>query len=194
MALSWRGEFLAGGSSKFWECRVKGSNLHTAWGKIGGVPSHKDIPCASPRAAVLAGKKMLESKVKKGYEHTGTAKAGGGGVKKALVTMKTAAKARAVAVKKTALKTKASAGGAASKGKLANKKVCFTGALKVTRAVAQAAAIAAGAKVTSSVSKSTDILVVGGGAGSKLFKGNPNMEFWTEEKFRTTVKKFYKLP
>eukprot|EP00929_Paragymnodinium_shiwhaense_P028844 TRINITY_DN1664_c0_g1_i3.p1 TRINITY_DN1664_c0_g1~~TRINITY_DN1664_c0_g1_i3.p1 ORF type:complete len:231 (+),score=56.05 TRINITY_DN1664_c0_g1_i3:71-694(+) len=207
MALSWRGEFVAGASSKFWECKVSGSTLHTVWGKIGGPPAMKDIPCASPASAVSMGKKMLEGKMKKGYEPRGTAKGSGNptqnALAKATAKVKAVAKAKAVAkvkakakakvaVKKTALKTKSA--GPATGGKLANKTVCFTGALQVQRAICQAAAIAAGARVTGSVSKSTDILVVGGGAGGKLFKGNPNMEFWTEDKFKAAVKKFYKLP
>eukprot|EP00929_Paragymnodinium_shiwhaense_P028843 TRINITY_DN1664_c0_g1_i2.p1 TRINITY_DN1664_c0_g1~~TRINITY_DN1664_c0_g1_i2.p1 ORF type:complete len:230 (+),score=42.84 TRINITY_DN1664_c0_g1_i2:91-690(+) len=195
MALSWRGELVAGASSKFWECKVSGSMLHTAWGKIGGTPATKDIPCCHPTHAVLTGKQMLEGKMKKGYEPRGTAKFSGGSVMKAIAKAKAVAKVKAkakakVAVKKTALKTKSA--GPGKGGKLANKSVCFTGALQAQRAICQAAAIAAGARVTGSVSKNTDILVVGGGAGSKLFKGNPNMEFWSEDKFKAAVKKFYK--
>eukprot|EP00929_Paragymnodinium_shiwhaense_P028842 TRINITY_DN1664_c0_g1_i1.p1 TRINITY_DN1664_c0_g1~~TRINITY_DN1664_c0_g1_i1.p1 ORF type:complete len:218 (+),score=40.34 TRINITY_DN1664_c0_g1_i1:71-655(+) len=194
MALSWRGECWP---SKFWECKVSGSTLHTAWGKIGGPPRMKDISCSSPAHAVLTGKKMLDSKMKRGYEARGTAQGSGGSVMKAIAKAKAVAKVKAkakakVAVKKTALKK--GPAGPATTGKLANKTVCFTGALQVQRAICQAAAIAAGARVTGSVSKSTDILVVGGGAGGKLFKGNPNMEFWTEDKFKAAVKKFYKLP
>ena len=48
------------------------------------------------------------------------------------------------------------------------KALCFTGTLQTPRAKATAAAKAAGATVTGSVTGKTDILVAGPGAGSKL--------------------------
>eukprot|EP00808_Paulinella_micropora_P010448 g5899.t1 len=67
---------------------------------------------------------------------------------------------------------------------LKGKTLVLTGTLKTKRAEATAMAVNAGAKVTGSVSKNTDIVVAGPGAGSKLDKANSlGIEIWDEEKF-----------
>ncbi len=68
------------------------------------------------------------------------------------------------------LRLRASPGPAPQRGALAGKTVVITGALSVPRAELRARITAAGAKVTGSVSKSTDYLVAGANAGSKLTK------------------------
>merc|ERR1711879_476769 len=62
------------------------------------------------------------------------------------------------------------------------KRIVFTGTLSVVRRVAAAAAKAAGAVVSGSVSSRTDIVVVGPGAGSKLPTADAlGVSKWTEE-------------
>ncbi|OLP95729.1 DNA ligase [Symbiodinium microadriaticum] len=176
-----RCEYTDGGSSKFWECARWDKTTVVSFGKIGGVPStstkvHKDFA-----AAIAFLEKSQVSKEKKGYHVTGkakvTTKPGKAGPR---AKAKATPKAKAVAMKavmKTAMKS------TLGKQKLAGKTLCFTGALTLKRGLAKTIAKAAGAKVTSSVSKLTDILVVGKDAGSKVLKGAPHMQYWDEKKF-----------
>eukprot|EP00930_Biecheleria_cincta_P061226 TRINITY_DN46793_c0_g1_i1.p2 TRINITY_DN46793_c0_g1~~TRINITY_DN46793_c0_g1_i1.p2 ORF type:complete len:157 (-),score=51.26 TRINITY_DN46793_c0_g1_i1:207-677(-) len=113
------------------------------------------------------------------------AKAGGAAPVVKAAAMKAAAK-KATATKAATMKA-AAAMKAAKGGKLAGKSLCFTGALSIKRSTATAAAKAAGANVTGSVSSKTDILVVGQDAGSKVTKGGPNIEYWPEKKFLRAV-------
>ena len=67
---------------------------------------------------------------------------------------------------------------------LSGKTVVFTGTLNMTRGIASAMAINAGAKVTKGVSKNTDIVVAGAAAGGKLDDAqSKGVEVWTEAKF-----------
>lgn len=69
-----------------------------------------------------------------------------------------------------ALEAQAMAGKGARPSSLKDKTVVVTGTLSVEREVMEEALRRAGAKVSGSVSKHTDFLVVGAGAGSKLTK------------------------
>jgi len=71
---------------------------------------------------------------------------------------------------------------------LADKTVVFTGTLKVKRAEAKKLAEDAGARVTTSVSSKTSVLVTGSSSGSALHRSvhkakNLGIEIWTEEMF-----------
>jgi DNA ligase (NAD+) len=86
---------------------------------------------------------------------------------------KTVSKAKIVARKEAELarrelEAQALAGQAAPPSNLKGKTVVVTGTLSIERAEMEAMLRRAGAKVTGSVSKKTDFLVVGAGAGSKL--------------------------
>ena len=61
-------------------------------------------------------------------------------------------------------------------GRYFGKRIVFTGALRLTRAAAADLAAEHGFRVVTSVSKKTDVLVVGAGAGSKLEKARALVE------------------
>ena len=74
----------------------------------------------------------------------------------------------------------------ASEGPLLGKTILFTGTLtNMTRQEAEAKAAAAGARISSGVSKNLNILVVGEKAGSKLKKAQAlgTVTIWTEDEF-----------
>eukprot|EP00434_Breviolum_minutum_P009597 symbB.v1.2.008449.t1/scaffold429.1/size206233/5 len=123
--------------------------------------------------------------MKKGYKEKGKAKTIGKGSAKAPPKPAGVMKAAMKAVKKAvAMKVSAAPAGG---GKLKGKTLCFTGSLAIKRSVATSLAKKHGAKVTGSVSKSTDILVVGQDAGSKILKGGLFLEYWDEKKFLKVV-------
>ncbi len=78
----------------------------------------------------------------------------------------------------------------AAEGPLVGKTILFTGTLATqSREQAEARAAAAGASISSGVSKNLNILVVGEKAGSKLKKAQAleTVEIWTEEEFLERV-------
>ena len=74
-------------------------------------------------------------------------------------------------------------------GKLSGRKVALTGSLlKFSRSEASEILRAMGAEVQSSVGKSTDLVVVGENAGSKLEKAKSlNIEIWDEQRFESEI-------
>jgi len=74
---------------------------------------------------------------------------------------------------------------AASSSPLSGKTIVFTGTLSMARPEAKARAESLGAKVTESVSKKTDYVVIGADAGSKATKAKElGLTTLTEEEFR----------
>jgi NAD-dependent DNA ligase len=93
----------------------------------------------------------------------------------AILGNKTVSSAKLVARKaaeeqRRALEAQALAGKAAAPSSLKDKTVVVTGTLSVERDVMEELLRRAGARVTGSISKNTDFLVVGASAGSKLAK------------------------
>ena len=71
---------------------------------------------------------------------------------------------------------------------ISGKTIVFTGTLKMSRAEATKKATAAGAKVTASISKNTNIVVAGPGAGSKLAEAEAlGVAVWDEDKFNKAL-------
>ncbi|MFI7677255.1 DUF4132 domain-containing protein [Actinophytocola sp. NPDC049390] len=68
-------EYIGGGSAKFWEGVVQGSDVVVSWGRIGtdGQTKRKEFGSATAAEAFLA--KQVADKIKKGYADAGTATA-----------------------------------------------------------------------------------------------------------------------
>lgn len=62
-----RYELIAGSSKKFWDVRVKGSDVIVSYGRIGSSGQTKTKSQESPAATKEASAKLTASKVKKGY-------------------------------------------------------------------------------------------------------------------------------
>ncbi|MGC4117395.1 MAG: hypothetical protein QM765_23110 [Myxococcales bacterium] len=89
-----------------------------------------------------------------------------------------------------ALEAQALAGKGAAPSSLKDKTVVVTGTLSVERADFESLLRQAGARVTGSVSKNTDFLIVGAGAGSKLAKAQGlGVGVLTEEQARKQLGK-----
>mmetsp|Transcript_29769 Transcript_29769/g.44157 ORF Transcript_29769/g.44157 Transcript_29769/m.44157 type:complete len:696 (+) Transcript_29769:266-2353(+) len=71
---------------------------------------------------------------------------------------------------------------------LQGKTICFTGSLSIVRTLAQSQAVAAGAQVSKSVTRTTNILVAGPGSGMKLSDAQATgVEIWSEEDFTNAL-------
>jgi len=148
---------------------------------------HKKINGAALKAAQAAAKAMAGG-------GAAAAKAGAKAGAKAAATPKAGAKRAASPAPKAGAKRKASPAAAAPAmkraatgggGGLGGKAIVFTGALSTPRGAATAAAKAAGANVQGGVSKTTDILIAGPGAGSKMAKAQAlGVAVWDEAKFK----------
>jgi len=146
---------------------------------------HKKVNAAALKAAQQAAKSMTAggaggAAAKASAKAAATPKAGA----KASPAPKAGAK-RAASPGAAAPAPKRAAGGG---GGISGKAIVFTGTLSTPRAAATAAAKAAGASVLGAVSSSTQILVAGPGAGSKMAKAQAmGIQVWDEAKFKKAV-------
>ena len=62
-----RFEFVGGNSSKFWEIRVQGHDVHSCYGRIGSAGQTSRKACDSEEAATSHGEKLVQEKTRKGY-------------------------------------------------------------------------------------------------------------------------------
>lgn len=142
---------------------------------------HRKINAAALKLAQSKAKEMMAA-AKAGGKPAAAAASGG-------FAARTAAKKRAASPSASAPAPKrAATGGGGGGGSVSGKKLVFTGTLSTPRAAATAAAKAKGASVMGAVSKETDILVAGPGAGSKMAKATAlGVAVWDEPKFKRAV-------
>mmetsp|Transcript_36440 Transcript_36440/g.74810 ORF Transcript_36440/g.74810 Transcript_36440/m.74810 type:complete len:129 (+) Transcript_36440:92-478(+) len=123
---------------------------------------------------------------------------------------KTIAKATKATVKpkkviaKSKVKAEPSDDGGGGGLSLAGKSVCFTssslGKLLIPRDIATAAAVASGARVAKTITKKTCVLVHNTKLNAQVLRRHfcaesmPDLQFWTEQKFREAVQPFFALP
>jgi NAD-dependent DNA ligase len=154
-----RYEFSDGSSNKFWQIDLNGSSFSTTYGKIGASGQTTLKSFKDDAAAQKEYDKLIDEKIKKGY----TLVSGVGPT----VAVASAPAAKPVVISKTVSVDV----DVSTSTKIAGKTVVVTGTFsKWKRPELEAILAKMGAKVTSSVSKKTDFLVVGVDAGSKLDK------------------------
>lgn len=66
-----RFEFSEGGSQKFWEIDVRGSDFTVRYGKIGTEGQSKTTACGSADQAIAESAKLIREKTRKGYQEIG---------------------------------------------------------------------------------------------------------------------------
>ena len=157
MGFSARGVCESSSGGKFWSVSVSGSEMTTSWGKLGSTGQTKVKDCGSEDKAVKEAEKLQKAKLKGGYVME-DATAGG----KAAPKHKTAVKKAPPKRKAPAKEPQNPDHGASLAGKL----IVFTGTLKMKRTEAKALAEGNGAKVGSTVTGKTDILVAAADAGA----------------------------
>ena len=148
--------------SKFWKIAQDGEETAVTFGKTGTAGQSQRKTHTSTAAASAFVDKQIAGKKKKGYADAADPNdpADGGPA----ATKKQKIQAETPTVEPVAANSSASMA-AAKMSSIHGKTIVFTGTLEMKRNDATAAAKAAGAKVTGSVSKATDILVCGAGVG-----------------------------
>jgi predicted DNA-binding WGR domain protein len=69
-------EFVGGGSSKFWEIRVRGSETVVRFGRIGTAGQVHSVGHPTEEIARAEARKLVESKIRKGYVEVSAAREG----------------------------------------------------------------------------------------------------------------------
>eukprot|EP00808_Paulinella_micropora_P019788 g7888.t1 len=156
--------------TKFWEVTVQGKTATVRFGKVGSAGQSKSTTYATTAACQKEVKKTIASKKSKGYVVDDDEE-------------NEEAEEEEQEEEHVSSSSSSSGGGAGTwQQKVKGRRFCLSGTLSVTRAVASARLIKAGATVTKTLSASTHVLLIGDNPGTKVALANAlGVAVWREE-------------